>query len=127
MEVAGAVRNLHYSFLVFGPGRKPVVEFFRKEAAEAMDHAALLGEKIIALGGHPTTNAQPVKEPREHTIDALLRESIKYEEQAVRMYEGILGLVQDDTALRVLFENQVLAEQEHVEELRKYLLPEDRR
>lgn len=63
-EVATAIRNLHDSFIVFGPSRKLIAEFFRKESEEAIAHAALLGEKITALGGHPTIRAQAVHEPK---------------------------------------------------------------
>lgn len=78
---------------------------------------------IMTHAQHPTTKAQAVTEPRSHDTETLLRESIKHEEEAVKAYTGILELVQDNVPLRVLFENQVLAEQEHVEELRKFLRP----
>lgn len=119
MELATAVRNLHYSFRVFGPSRRPIADFFRDEVTESVQHAVMLGEKIIALGGEPAVRVSAVHEPKGHGLDALLKESIKHEEEAVKLYSRILGLVQDDVPLRVLFENQVLQEQEHVEELRK--------
>jgi len=124
MELATAMRNLHYSFMIFGPGRKPLVEFFRAEVTESIGHAAKMGEKITALGGRPTVKVSAIHEPQQYDTESILRESLKHEEGAVKLYSRILELVQDDTPLRVLFEDQVLQEQEHVEELRKYLRPQ---
>lgn len=121
MELQTAIRNLHYSFQVLGPSRKPVVEFFRQEATESIGHAATLGEKILALGGQPTINVQAFHKATEQSVEALLADSLKHDEEAVRAYTDLLKLVQDDVPLRVLVENQILSEQEHVEELRKFL------
>jgi bacterioferritin len=124
MEIETAIRNLHFSFLIFGPSRKPVVEFFRDEVEESIRHATMLGEKITALGGLPAIRVRAVHEPQGHTLEAILKESIRHEEEAVATYTKLLELVKEDAPLRVLFENQVLEEQEHVEELRKYLREE---
>ena len=43
-ELAGVVRYTHYSFLVFGFSRIPIVEWLRSQAAESLAHAQLAGE-----------------------------------------------------------------------------------
>lgn len=121
LEVQAAVRNLHYSFQVVGLSRKPVAEFFREEAEESLKHATLLGEKIIALGGQPSFGVQAFHKSKPMETEEILRDSLKHDEAAVKAYTKLLKLVESDTPLRVLFENQVLAEQEHVEEIRKML------
>ena len=38
-ELAGVIRYTHYSFLVFGYSRIPIVDWFRKQAEESLMHA----------------------------------------------------------------------------------------
>jgi len=118
LELTSAMRYLDFSFRVFGPTRKPVVSHFLEEAKESFDHATMLGDKIVALGGVPSVAADAPKD-RPKTLDDILKLSVENEEAAVAIYSKLLGMVQDETHLRVLFENQVLAEREHLEELSK--------
>src|SRR5262252_11084668 len=43
-ELAGVVRYTHYSFLVFGHNRIPIVSWLREQAAESLTHAQQAGE-----------------------------------------------------------------------------------
>ena len=121
MELTSALKYLDFSFRVFGPTRKPIVEHFLKEAKESFDHATMLGEKIVALGGKPEVRADAPKLKEGAALDELLRLAVENEEAALAIYTELLGMVQDETHLRVLFENQVLTEREHFEELSKML------
>jgi hypothetical protein len=53
-ELAGVVRYTHYSFMVYGYGRIPIVSWLRAQADESLLHAQEAGELITALGGHPS-------------------------------------------------------------------------
>ena len=44
-ELAGVARYTHYSFMVFGFSRIPVVNWFRSAANETLAHAVEAGEK----------------------------------------------------------------------------------
>jgi bacterioferritin len=121
MELASSLKYLDFSFRVFGPTRKPIVEHFLEEAKESFDHATMLGDKIVALGGTPSVVAEVPKVPAKASLNDLLRLGLENEGAAIDIYSKILGMVQDETHLRVLFENQVLAEREHFEELSKML------
>ena len=120
-ELAQIVRYLHHSFIVKGPSRGPLVGFFRQQAQESMDHAVKLGEKITALGGHPTVNVSQIFEPGDQTLEEMLKEDLKAEEEALKEYNKHLKEAGDDVALRVLLEQIIFEEQTHVEEFRKYL------
>ncbi len=121
MELTSALRYLDFSFRVFGPTRKPVVEHFLEEAKESFDHATLLGEKIVALGGKPVVASETPRPPGKGTLNDLLEAAMENEKAAVAIYSELLELAQDTTPLRVLFENQILTEQEHLEELSKMI------
>ena len=45
-ELAGVVRYTHYSLLVFGFNRIPIVACLREQAAESLTHAQQAGEMI---------------------------------------------------------------------------------
>ena len=54
LELAGVVRYLHYSFMIFGYHRIPICAWLRQQSAESTTHAVLAGEHITSLGGHPS-------------------------------------------------------------------------
>ncbi len=118
-EMSNVVSYLHYSFMVRGVNRGPLVEFFRSQATESFQHATKLGEKIVALGGQPSVNVQPVKEMRSGTTEQMLRDELKREKEEVEQYIKLLGLAQDNVALRVMLEEIIKDEQEGIEELEK--------
>ncbi len=53
-ELAGVVRYTHYSFLIFGHNRIPIVSWMREQAAELLTHAQQAGEMITLLGEYPS-------------------------------------------------------------------------
>lgn len=122
-EMAAIVRYLHHSFIVTGPNRGPLVQMFRTQATDSMQHAVKLGEKICALGGHPSVKIQEVYEPGEQTIEQMIEEDLEMEKQHLMMYEKQLDLVADSTALKLMIEQIIVEETAHVEELEMYLGP----
>ena len=121
LELTSAMRYLDFSFRVFGPTRKPIVSHFLEEAKESFDHATMLGEKVVALGGKPVVRADAPKPADGLAVDDMLKLAVENERAALDIYARILGMVQGETHLRVLFENQIETEQEHLEEVSKML------
>ena len=54
LELAGVIRYTHYSFMVHGFGRIPIVSWLRSQADESMLHAHEAGELISQLDGQPS-------------------------------------------------------------------------
>ncbi len=121
MELTSALKYLAWSFQVFGPTRKPIVEHFLEEAKESFDHATMLGEKVVALGGKPVVEADAPKPAEGMTVDDMLKLAVENEKAALDIYARLLDMVRDETHLRVLFENQIETEQGHLEEVSKML------
>lgn len=121
MEISGTVRYLHYSLMIKGPNRIPIVKFFRDQATEAFDHAAIIGEKITAFGGHPSLKVESIKEGGKHDVMDILRESLEQERRAVDLYKELLSLCGDDIALEELAREMIRTEVEHIEEVEKML------
>lgn len=118
-ELSGVVRYLHYSFMIFGPNRIPITKWFRDHAQEGMQHAVTIGEKITALGGHPSVKVQPVPETNNHNVMEILKESLEFEHETLALYHSLLGKVEGDVALDELIRGLILEETTHVEEVEK--------
>lgn len=91
-EMAGVVRYTHYSFMVFGFSRIPVVNWFRSAANETLTHAVEAGEMITLAGGYPSLGIGPLLETHQHDLREMLRESMDFEIQGVDLYKELLAL-----------------------------------
>ena len=49
LELAGVVRYTHYSFMVFGYGRIPIVSWLRGQAAESQIRDANMASETVSL------------------------------------------------------------------------------
>src|SRR5437773_9968780 len=79
-ELAGVVRYTHYSLMVFGYTRIPIVSWLRQQATESMTHAQQAGEIITALGEHPSLAIGPLLETHKHDVGDILREALENEQ-----------------------------------------------
>lgn len=120
-EMAGIHRYLQYSFTIMGHNRIPIQKWFREQAAESMDHAVEIGEKITALGGQPKPAPQTVDELGKVSLNDVLEKSLSHEAAALELYKELARLAGDDIALEELARGFVRAETEHVEQVRKML------
>jgi bacterioferritin len=120
-ELAAMVRYLHHSFIVLGPGRGPLVQLFRTLAQDSMQHSIRLGEKITALGGHPSVKMEEIPEPGDQTLLEMLEEDIGVEERHVEMYEAHLKEFQKDIVIKLMYEQMILEEVTHLEQLQLYV------
>jgi bacterioferritin len=121
MELSGVTRYLHYSFMVFGANRIPIVAWFREQADEGVLHSVLVGEKITAFGGNPSVAARPVPGTRHQSLRAMLEESSVFERESLGEYQNLLKMSGDDIALEEFARTQILAETSHLEEVDKML------
>ena len=121
-ELAGVVRYTHYSFLVFGFGRIPIVSWLRTQADESLLHAQQVGEWITALGAYPSLAIGPLLDSHKTDIGAMLRESLETEAQALRLYRELLAQVEGKSvALEEFSRQMILAEEMHAAEVDKML------
>ena len=93
LELAGLVRYLHYSFMIFGHNRIPIVAWLRSQAQESQAHAVRAGEHITTLGGHPSLRIGPLLETHKHNVDEILREALAHEEEGLAEYHKLLQAV----------------------------------
>lgn len=121
-ELAGVVRYTHYSLMVYGYSRIPIVSWLRSQGTESLLHAQEAGELITALGGHPSLGIGELLETHKHDIGDILRESLEHERDAIQLYEQLLDLVQGRNVMLEEFARQkIAAETKHVSEVDKML------
>lgn len=121
-ELAGVVRYTHYSFLVFGFNRIPIVSWLRGQADESLVHAQEAGEMITLLGEHPSLNIGPLLETHNHDIAAILRESLEAESAALDLYRDLLEATSGKSVtLEEYARKMIYAEEVHASEVDKML------
>lgn len=121
-ELAGVVRYTHYSLMVRGPHRLPIVAFFKAQAAESLMHAQQAGEILTGLDGHPTVRVAHVEESHKHHVASLLRESLDHEVAALNTYKELLDVVADASVYLEEYARSMIGQEElHSLELRKML------
>ena len=69
-ELSAIIQYITYAAKATGPYRPQLSQFFLTEVADEQLHAQYLANKIVALGGEPTTTARPV--PAASTNRAML-------------------------------------------------------
>ena len=121
-ELSGVVRYTHYSLMIIGPNRIPLVGFMKEQANESLLHAQQVGEILTGLGGHPSLGIAKLEETNEHSIEDILQESLEHELRAVSLYRALLSTVADRSIFLEEFARGLIAqEEEHQLELRKML------
>jgi bacterioferritin len=121
-ELAGVVRYTHYSMMIFGFSRIPIVSWFRDEATESLAHAQQAGEMVTRLGGHPSLAIGPLLETHQHDIGEILRETLQAEHTALGHYMTLLALVTGkNVALEEYARGLIQQEEAHIDEIDKML------
>jgi bacterioferritin len=121
-ELAGVVRYTHYSFMVFGHGRIPIVAWFRDQAAESLAHAQQAGELITHLGSYPSLAIGPLLDSHQTDTATMLQESLKTEAEALLLYRRLLAFAEGRSVLLEEYARQLIyAEEMHAGEVDKML------
>ena len=121
-ELAGAVRYTHYSLMVFGYNRIPIVSWLRQQAVESMAHAQQAGEIVTALGDHPSLGIGPLLETHKHDIGDILREALDNERNGLQLYKDLLALVEGKAVWLEEYARQMIYQEEtHAFEVDKML------
>lgn len=122
LELAGVVRYTHYSFMVYGYGRIPIVSWLRGQANESLLHAQEAGELITQLEGHPSLGIGPLLEAHTHDIRAILEESLKHEEAGLAAYRDLLSVVEGGSVMLEEYARRMISDEtRHVGDVAKML------
>jgi bacterioferritin len=120
-ELGAIIQYVTYAAKTTGPYRPQLSQFFLAEVADEQGHAQYLANKIVAMGGEPTTVAREV--PRANTNRELIEAVLKAERQAVADYTERARQADQfgDKGLAVQLEDIVRDETNHAEETERIL------
>jgi len=122
MELAGVVRYTHYSLMVYGHSRIPIVSWLRGEAQTSLAHAQKAGELVTHFGEHPSLAIGPLLETHEHEISAILRESLDHERATLAIYNELLALSAGRSVMLEEYAREIISTEEmHIGEVDKML------
>jgi bacterioferritin len=121
-ELAGVVRYTHYSLMVTGPNRLPIVQFFKAQATESLLHAQQAGEILTGLEGHPSQKIAPIEESYQHSVKDILQESLAHERKALELYKDLLEVVENASIYLEEYARTMIGQEElHNIEIKKML------
>ena len=121
-ELAGVVRYTHYSLMIFGHNRIPIVSWLRNEATTCLSHANEAGELVTHFGEHPSLKIGALLETHKHGVNDILIESLEAEKTGLALYRQLYELVRDRSVLLEDYARRMIAEEElHVGEVNKML------
>ena len=121
-ELAGVVRYTHYSLMVFGHNRIPIVSWLRSEATVCLAHANEAGELVTHLGEHPSLKIGALLETHKHGINDILLESLEAEKEGLALYRQLFDAARDKSVLLEDYARRMIGEEElHIGEVNKML------
>lgn len=121
-ELAGVVRYTHYSLMIFGHNRIPIVSWLRGEATTCLAHANEAGELVTHLGEHPSLKIGALLESEQHSVQDILLESLEAEKTGLALYKRLLDLVKDRSVFIEEYARKMITEEEmHLGEVNKML------
>lgn len=118
-EWTGVAQYAQAGFVVSGLWRDVYSEMFYDSAKESFGHAKKVGEKIVALGGIPTVERNPIKQSED--LMEILNFALEFESTAVKKYNEAIVAAGDDRALVIFLEDILSEEQDGVDELTRIL------
>lgn len=122
LELAGVVKYTHYSLMVFGYNRIPIVSWLKGNATESLGHAHRAGELLTLLGGHPSLKIGSLLETEKHDIGDILRESLAHEQTAITAYYALLKIAENKSILLEEYAREMIVQEElHLDEVDKML------
>jgi len=120
-ELGAIIQYITYAAKVTGPYRPQLTQFFLGEVPDEQGHAQYLANKIVALGGEPTTKAREV--PPAKTDREMVEAVCAAEQRAVRDYTKRAKQAEEfgDKGLVVQLEDIINDETGHLEETERLL------
>jgi bacterioferritin len=121
-EYQAVVMYRTYAALVTGPHRPELRAFFEGEIPDELGHAALLADKIVALGGTPGVAVAPV--PMAKDNHEMLENALQAEVDTIERYTRRLKLAEElgEISIKVQLENLIVDESGHRDSIRRMLL-----
>jgi len=112
-ELQVAIQYMWQHVLWKGPAGFAVKDELKKIAITEMKHAEAIAERLVYLGGEPTTKPEPIFVGK--TLKEMLTQDVKDEEGAIKLYKEILELAEEEKDYTTcdIFKKILADEEEH--------------
>jgi bacterioferritin len=127
-ELVCIMRYKRHHFTAKGLASPAIAEEFLVHANEETEHADMIAERIVQLGGEPDFNPASLLQRSHADYDAsndlksMIRANLVAERVAIEAYTQMVKLIGDkDSTTRRIIEHILSQEQEHAEELSDWL------
>ncbi len=116
-EFQAIVQYLQHSYLVKGMKRIPIHDLFEDIAKDEMGHAETLAERIVAMGGVPTTKPKQINHATE--AEEMVKFDLAREEEALAGYAKRIKEAEEagEIGTSLILENILVDEQGHWDSL----------
>jgi bacterioferritin len=120
-EYQAVVMYRTYASLATGPFRQELKGFFEGEIPDELNHAALLADKIVALGGTPTTRVPDV--PVAENNRQMLENALQAEIDTIARYTRRIDQADrvGEISIKVQLEDLIVDESNHRDDIRRML------
>ena len=127
-EIVCVLRYKRHHYMASGIHAQAVAEEFLEHAKEEQEHADIVAERIVQLGGEPNLNPEGLA-MRSHSqyvegksLLDMVREDLVAERIAVESYSEIIRyLGDDDPTTRIAMEAIMSKEEEHADDMKTLL------
>ncbi len=116
-ELQAIIQYLQHSYLVKGLGRIPLHDLFEDISKAEMGHAETLAERIVAMGGVPTTKPKVINQSNDAT--EMVKFNLVREEEAIAGYSKRIKEAEEagEIGTSLILENILVDEQGHWDSL----------
>jgi bacterioferritin len=120
-EYQAVVMYRTYASLVTGPYRQELRAFFESEIPDELGHAAFLADKVVALGGQPTTVVPEVPVARSNR--EMLENALQAEVDTIERYTKRIDQADKigEISVKVQLEDLIVDESHHRDDIRRML------
>lgn len=120
-EYQAVVMYRTYASLVSGPYRPELKAFFEGEIPDELSHAAFLADKIVALGGTPTTRVPEV--PITMDNEQMLKNALDAEVDTIARYTRRIDQAEaaGEISVKIQLEDLIVDESQHRDDIRRML------
>jgi len=115
LELGAVIQYLHHHWTAEGLVSPAIIGLFEKISRDEMKHLEKFAERIIYLGGVPTTQPAPVKTGGD--IEKMIKDDLDGENHAIKVYKEHINLCAKigDTTTRLMLEEIVSDEEGHAD------------
>jgi bacterioferritin len=114
-ELAATIQYLWHHFMAEGMESPAIIELFAKTGRDEMKHIEMIGERIVYLGGTPTT--VPSKILVGGTLKKMIQDDLDAENRAIAQYREHIKLCieENDPVTRLMLEKITTDEEGHAD------------